>query len=65
MPSTSQIKLKDKIIDNPKKVVEAFNNFFVNLGPNREKNNPINPKFKPEQYLKNRNKLNFLFCPYF
>ena len=62
MPSISQIKVKDKIIDNPKKVVETFNNFFVNVGPNTEKNIPINPKIKPEFYLKNRNQLNFLIA---
>ena len=60
MPSISQIKVKDKTIDNPTKVVKAFNNFFVNVGPNTEKNIPINPKIKPEHYLKNRNQLNFL-----
>ena len=37
MPSVSQIKVNEKVIDNPKKVVEAFNNFFVNVGPNTEK----------------------------
>ena len=62
LPSISQIKVKDKIIDNPKKVVEAFNNFLVNVGPNTEKNIPINPKIKPEFYLKNRNQLNFLIA---
>ena len=62
MPSISQIKVKDKTIDNPKKVVEAFNNFFVDVRPNAEKNIPINPKIKPEHYLKNRNQLN---CSYF
>ena len=44
MPSISQIKVKDKTIDNPKEVNEAFNNFFVNVGHNTEKNIPINPK---------------------
>ena len=62
MLSISQIKVKDKTIDNPKKVVEAFNNFFVNVGPNTEKNIPINPKIKPEHCLKNRNQLNFLIA---
>ena len=62
MPSVSQIKVNEKVIDNPKKVVEAFNNFFVNVGPNTEKNIPINPITKPEQYLKNRNQLEFLIA---
>ena len=38
MSSISQIKVKDKTINNPKNVVEAFNNFFVNVGSNTEKN---------------------------
>ena len=62
MPSVSQIKVNEKVIDNPKKVVEAFNNFFVNGGPNTEKNIPINPITKPEQYLKNRNRLEFFIA---
>ena len=62
MPSVSQIKVNEKVIDNPKKVVEAFNNFVVNVGPNTEKNIPINPITKPEQYLKNRNRLEFLIA---
>ena len=64
MPSISQIKVKDKAIDNLNKVVEAFNNFYVNVGPNTEQNIPINPKIKPEVYLKNRNQLNFLMKKY-
>ena len=32
------------------------------VGPNTEKSIPVNPKTKPEQYLKNRNQLNFLIA---
>ena len=59
MSSVSQIKVKDKIIN---KVVEALNNFFVNVGPNTEKNIPSNPKIKPERYLTYRNQLNFIIA---
>ena len=62
LSSVSQIKVKNKIIDNPKKVAETLNNFFVNVGPNTEINIPINPKIKPEKYLKNRNQLNFIIA---
>ena len=30
------------------------------MGPNTERNIPVNPKTKPEKFLKNRNQLNFL-----
>ena len=32
------------------------------MGPNTERNISVNPKTKPEQYLKNRNQLNFLIA---
>ena len=32
------------------------------MGPNTERNIPVNPKTKPEQYLKKRNQLNFLIA---
>ena len=51
----SQLNINDKIIDNPKDIVETLNNFFVNVGPNTEKCIPHNPIIKPEKYLKNKN----------
>ena len=57
----SQIKV-NKVIINQKEIVDTLNNFFVNVGPNTERNIPVNPKTKPEQYLKNRNQLNFLIA---
>ena len=56
----SQIKINNKVITNHKEIVETLNNFFVNVGPNTERNIPVNPKTKPENFLKNRNQLNFL-----
>ena len=54
--------MKDKIIGNPKKAVEALNNSFVNVGPNTERNIPSNRKIKPGRYLTNRNQLNFIIA---
>ena len=58
----SQIKVNNKVIINQKEIVDTLNNFFVNVGPNTERNISVNPKTKPEQYLKNRNQLNFLIA---
>ena len=58
----SQIKVNNKVIINQKEIVDTLNNFFVNVGPNTERNIPVNLKTKPEQYLKNRNQLNFLIA---
>ena len=53
MKSTiSQIKVNNKVIKNHKKIAESLNNFFINVGPNTERNIPVNPKIKPDQYLK-------------
>ena len=56
----SQIKINNKLIDNPKNIVESLNDFFVNVGPNTEKSIPHNPVVKPENYLKNKNEFNFV-----
>ena len=53
--SINQVNVNGIIIDNPKEIVESFNNFFVNVGPVTEKLIPINPVIKPEKYLKNEN----------
>ena len=58
----SQIKVNNKVIQNHKEIVETLNDFFVNVGPNTERNVPVYPKTKPEHYLKNRNQLNFLIA---
>ena len=34
----------------------------LNVGPNTEKSIPVNPKIKPEHFLKDRNQLNFLIA---
>ena len=56
----NQLNVNEKIIDNPKNIVEALNNFFVNVGPNTEKSIPHNPVVNPEKYLKNRIQHDFI-----
>ena len=61
----SQIKVNNKVIKNHKEIVETLNNFFVNVGPNTERSIPVNPKTKPEQYLKKQEPIKFPNCSYF
>ena len=56
----SLININDKLIVNPKTIVESLNDFFVNVGPNTQKSIPHNPVAKPENYLKNKNEFNFV-----
>ena len=56
----TQLKINKTIINNPKKIVEEVNNYFVNVGPNTERSIPRNPVTKPN--LKNRNQVNFLIA---
>ena len=58
--SIDQLKVENKIIDNPIEIAETVNNFFANIGSNTEKDIPNNPVIKPESYLKNRNQQNFI-----
>ena len=63
-PKISQIKINGKVIDNPLGIATGLNNFFVDVGPNTERDIPITPpdKISPERYLKNRNQLNFIIA---
>ena len=56
----SQLKDNEKVIDNPKEIVESLNDFFVNVGPDTEKCIPHNPIITPEKYLKNKNEFEFI-----
>ena len=58
----SQLNVNDKVIDNPKEIAETLNDFFVNIGPNTEKNIPRNPVIKPEKYLLNKNQTEFFIA---
>ena len=52
--SISHLNLNGKIIDESTDIANAFNNFFVNVGPNTEKTIPKVPNKSPEQFLRNR-----------
>ena len=52
--SISQLNVNGKVIDNPTEIVETFNDFFVNVGPNTEKIIPQNSVLKPENFLLNK-----------
>ena len=58
----NQLNINNKKIDNPKEIVEAFNDFFVNVVPNTEKSVPVNPVIKPDKYLKNKNQFEFIIA---
>ena len=55
-----QLNVNEKIIDNPKEIVQSLNDFFVNVGPNTDKSIPRNPVINPEKYLKNKNHFDFI-----
>ena len=44
----------------PKQVANEVNKFFVNVGPNTEKEIPTVPNIAPDKFLKNRNQFNFI-----
>ena len=58
--SISQIKIDERIIEDPREIAESLNNYFVDIGKNTDMNIPINPVIKPEIYLKNENLNNFI-----
>ena len=35
VPKIAQLNVKGRIFDNPKVISEKFNDFFVNIGPNK------------------------------
>ena len=59
----NQLKINDRIIDQPKEIAETVNNFFVEIGTNTEKNIPINPSTRHAKYLKDYNNVNFNISP--
>ena len=61
-PKISQLNINGTVIDEPKLVVNEINHFFVNVGPNTEKEVPKVPNISPENFLKNRNQFNFIIA---
>ena len=53
--SISHLNIKGKIADDPASIVNHFNHFFTNVGPETEKSVPRVPNKCPSIYLKNRN----------
>ena len=60
--SIAQLNVNGKIIDEPAMIAEKLNNFFVNVGPETEKNVPRVPNASPEKYLKNRNQFQLIIA---
>ena len=44
-PQIAQLNINGRMIDVPKHVANEVNNFFVNVGPNTEKEVPKVPKY--------------------
>ena len=60
--SVSHLNLNGKMVDDSVGIANGFNNFFVNVGPETEKNVPKVPNRSPEQYLKNRIQTEFIIA---
>ena len=51
-----------KTVDDPTAISNNFNKFFVNVGPETEKNVPRVPNATPDKYLRNRNQVDFIIA---
>ena len=58
----AQLNVNGRVIDNPKQIVNKVSDFFVNVGPNTEKEVPKVPTLSPDHFLKNRNQFNFIIA---
>ena len=56
----SQFKINGKIVDEPKDIANHINDFFVNVGPDVDKNIPKINHISSDKYLKDRNQFNFI-----
>lgn len=54
--TVAEIRCNDMIIDDPKTIVEKFNEYFVNIGPSLAKNIPVIPNKTVKDTLPNSNK---------
>ena len=53
--SLSHLNVKNRIIDDPKDIVENLNDFFVTVGPETEKTVPITPNISHKKFMKRQN----------
>ena len=58
----TQIEHNKELITDSKKIVDTFNNFFANVGPEVDKSIPKTP-ISPSSFLRNRVSTNFKFRP--
>ena len=58
-PKIAQLNVNGRILDNPKDISEKVNDYFVNIGPNTEKEIPKVQNISPIKFLKERNQFNF------
>ena len=49
-PKIAQLNINGKVIDDPKRVVNEINNFFVSVGPNTEKDVPKVPNILSRKF---------------
>ena len=56
----SQLNINGRMISEPKDVVNHVNDFFVNVGPNLDKDIPKVNHISANKYLKNRNQFNLI-----
>ena len=56
----SQLNINGVTIDNTNDIVNSFNDFFVNVGPDTDSKIPVSVNNSPEKYLKDRNVNEFI-----
>ena len=61
LSTSTQVNLNGASLNDPKQLPNSFNNFFVNVSPNKGKSIPISFK-NPTSYLKNRITLDFMIA---
>ena len=56
----SQLNINGKLVDEPKDIANHINDFFVNVGPELDKNIPKINHISASKYLRNRNHTKFV-----
>ena len=56
----SQLKINEKVINNPSDISSNFNDFFVNVGPVTDAKIPVSQNINPEKKLKDKNQFQFV-----